>query len=181
VVYGVRLYNKIKKVGLTCSFFENFLESTNTESFRLNKDLSEFLEDIKRIVHYEKVCRIKIGKIPEHMHDAIKHLNNSRRENKELIEENKRLYVQHLIEKSEVEEYLEQKPSFLRYKRDKRYPKYNEWIVYPTLFEEASNKIGTTIEPHTLYNKLKRVYLLPNKYTSIIKKIMDIDEDDWRL
>jgi hypothetical protein len=40
VISGVRLYNQIKKVGLTCSFFENFLESTNTESFRLNKDHS---------------------------------------------------------------------------------------------------------------------------------------------
>jgi hypothetical protein len=181
VISGVRLYNKIKKVGLSCLFFENFLESTNTESFRLNKDHSEFLEDIKRIIHYEEVCGIKIGKIPGHMNDAIKHLNNLRRENKELIEENKNLYVKHLIEKSEVEEYLELKSSFLRYKRDERYPKYSEWIVNPTLFEEASNKIGTKIEPQTLYKKLKRVYILPNKYTSIIKKIMAIDENDWPL
>ena len=47
VISGVRLYNQIKKVDLTCSFFENFLEATNTESFRLHKDHSEFLEDIK--------------------------------------------------------------------------------------------------------------------------------------
>jgi hypothetical protein len=181
VISGVRLYNKIKKVGLTCLFFENFLESTNTESFRLNKDHSEFLEDIKRIVHYEEVCGIKIGKIPGHMNDAIKHRKNLRRENKELIEDNKRLYLQHIIEKSEIEEYLEEKPSFLRYKRDKQYPKFPEWIVNPYLFEEASNKIGTKIEPHTLYKKFKRLYLLPNKYTSIIKKIMAIDENDWSL
>ena len=76
------------------------------------------------------------------MNDAIKDLNNLRRENKELIEENKRLYVQHLIEKAEVEEYLEHKQSFLRYKRYERYPKYNEWIVQPPLFEKLLKKLA---------------------------------------
>ena len=94
VISGVRLYNQIKKVGLTCSFFENFLEATNTESFRLHKDHSEFLEDIKRIVRFEEVCGIKIGKIPGHMNNVIKHRNNLINENKERIEENKRLYLQ---------------------------------------------------------------------------------------
>jgi hypothetical protein len=182
VISGVRLYNKIKKLGLTCSFFENFLESTNTESFRLNKDHSEFLEDIKRIVHFEEVCGTKIGKIPGHMNDTIKHRNNLRRKNKELTEENKRLYLQHNLEKSEIEDYIEEKQLFLQYKRDKnRYPKYSEWITLPYVFEQASKKIGTNIEPKVLHNKLRRVYLFPNKYISIIKKIMAIDENDWPL
>ncbi len=51
----------------------------------------------------------------------------------------------------------------------------------PYLFEQASKKIGTKIESKILYNKLRRVYLFPNKYTSIIKKIMAIDENDWPL
>jgi hypothetical protein len=51
--------------------------------------------------------------------------------------------------------------------------------VNPYLFEEASKKIGTKIEPQALYKKLNRVYLFPNRYTSIIKKIMSIDENDW--
>jgi hypothetical protein len=182
VISVVRLHNQIKKLGLTCSFFENFLEATNTESFRLNKDHSEFLEDIKRIVHYEEVCGIKIGKISGHMNDAIKHRKNLRRENKELIEENKRVYLQHKIEKAEIEEYVEEKPLFLQYKRDKnRYPKYPEWITTPYVLEQASEKIGTKIEAKILYNKLRRVYLFPNKYISIIKKIMAIDENDWSL
>lgn len=182
VISGVRLYNKIKKVGLTCSFFENFLEATNTESFRLNKDHSEFLEDIKRILRFEELCGIKIWKIPVHMNDIIKHGNKLLKENKELIEKNKRLYLQHNLEKSDIEDYVEEKPLFLQYKRDKnRYPKYPEWIVNPSLFEQASKKIGKKIEPKILYKKLKLVYLLPNKYTSIIKKIMAIDDNDWPL
>ena len=182
VISGVRLYNKIKKVGLTCSYFENFLESTNTESYRLNKDHSEFLEDIKRIVHFEEVCGIKIEKIYGHMNDTIKHLNNLKRKKKELDEENKKLYLQHKIEKSEIEEYVEEKPLFSQYKKDKNiYPKNSEWITLPYVFEQASKKIGTKIEPKILYKKLRRVYLFPNKYIGIIKKIMAIDENDWGL
>jgi hypothetical protein len=182
VISGVRLHNQIKKVGLTCSFFENFLEATNTESFRLHKDHSEFLEDIKRIVRFEEVCGIKIGKIPVLMNDVIKHRNNLINENKERIKENKKLYLQNNIEKSEIEDYIEERPLFLQYKRNKhRYPKYPEWITTPYVLEQASKKIGTKIEPKVLYNKLRRVYLFPNKYTSIIKKIMAINENDWSL
>ena len=96
------------------------------------------------------------------------------------MKKNTRLYLQHKIEKSEIEEYVEEKPLFLQYKRDKnRYPKYPEWIVNQYFFGEASKKIGTKIEPQALYKKLNRVYLFPNRYTSIIKKIMSIDENDW--
>ena len=105
-----------------------------------------------------------------------------RRENKELIEENKTLYLQHKLEKSEIEDYLEERRLFLQYKRDKdRYPKYPDWITIPYVFEQASSKIGIKIEPKILYNKLRRVYLFPNKYISIIKKIMASDENDWPL
>jgi hypothetical protein len=72
VISGIRLYNKIKKVGLNITFFENFIDSTNTESFRLKKDHSKFLEDIKRIVQFEELYRIKIEKIPGYMINTIK-------------------------------------------------------------------------------------------------------------
>ena len=140
------------------------------------------MEDIKSIVRFEEVCGIKLEKIPGYMNDIIKHQNELIKENKELIEKNKRLYLQHNLEKSEIEDYVEEKPLFLQYKRDKnRYPKYPEWIMNPYLFEQASKKIGTKIEPKILYKKLNRVYRFPNKYTSIIKKIMAIDENDWPL
>jgi|ERR671911_687462 hypothetical protein len=182
VISAIRLKNKVKELGLTISFFENFLEATNTESFRLNKDHSEFLENIKRIVRFEELYGIKIEKIPGYMIDKIKHLKNVKEKNKKIIEKNTRLYLQHKIEKSEIEEYVKEKSLFLQYKRDKkRYRKYPEWIVNPYLFEEASKKIGTKIEPQSLYDKLNLIYLFPNKYTSIIKKVMSIDENDWTL
>lgn len=180
MISGVRLFNKIKKVGLTCSIFENFLETTNTESFRINKDHSKFLEDIKRIVLFEKLYGIKVEKMPGYMIDKINHFKKLKEENKKISEENTRLYLQHNIEKSDIEEYVEEKSLFLQYKRDKdRYPKYPESIVSPHLFGEASKKIGKKIEPQTLYKKLNWVCLFPHKYTGIIKKIMAIDETDW--
>ena len=48
VISGIRLKNQIKEAGLTISFFENFLESTNTESFRVNMDYEKFLENSKK-------------------------------------------------------------------------------------------------------------------------------------
>jgi len=176
VISAIRLKNKVKELGLTISFFENFLQATNTESFRLNKDHSEFLENIKRIVHFEESYGIKIEKIPGYMIDKIKHLKNLKKKNKKIIEKNTRLYLQYKIEKSEIEEYVKEKPLFLQYKRDKY--RYRAWIVSPLLFEKASKKIGKKIEPQTLFKKLNWVYLLPNRYTSIIKKIMAIDEFD---
>ena len=80
-------------------------------------------------------------------------------------------YIYKIIEKSEIEDYIEERPLFLQYKRDKhRYPKYPEWITTPYVLEQASKKIGRKIEAKVLYNKLRWVYLFPNKYISIIKK-----------
>jgi hypothetical protein len=114
------------------------------------------------------------------MIDKIKHIKNLKEENKKIIEKNTGLNSQYHIKKSEIEEYVEEKPLFLQYKRDKdRYPKYPEGRASQDLFEEASKKIGKKIEPQTLYKKLSWVCLFPNRYTSIIKKIMSIKENDW--
>ena len=59
VISGIRLYNKVKEIGLDIPFFENFIEATNTESFRLKKDHNKFLEEIKRIVQFEELYGIK--------------------------------------------------------------------------------------------------------------------------
>ena len=84
------------------------------------------------------------------MIDKIKHIKKLKEETKELLEENTRLYLQNNIEKSEIEEYVEEKVSFWQYKINKNYPKYREWFVNPYLFEVAK-KIGTKIEPKILY------------------------------
>lgn len=50
VISGVRLDNKINKLDLTCLFFENFLESTDKESFRLVIEHDNFLTKINKIL-----------------------------------------------------------------------------------------------------------------------------------
>ena len=62
VIAGVRLHNKVKEVGLSCLFFENFLESTNTESFRIEMEHDQFLENIRRILKLEEKYQIKTKK-----------------------------------------------------------------------------------------------------------------------
>jgi hypothetical protein len=180
VISAIRLNNQVKESGLTIPFFENFLEATNTESFRLNKDHSEFLEKIKRIVHLEELYGIKLENIHGYIFKQIKQLKKLKEEKKKLIKKNTSLYSQHKIEKSEIEEYVKEKPLFLQYKRNKyRYPRYPQGIASQHVFGEASKKIGTKIEPQILYKKLSRVCLFPNRYTSIIKKIMSVNENDW--
>lgn len=178
VIAGIRLYNKIKAVGLDISFFENFIESTDTESFRIKKDLDKFLEDIKRIIQFEEKYQIKIEDGPGYSDNMIKQYSELKEKNEKIVNDIPKLYLQHHTKKSEIEEYIKEKPLFLQYKRDKTtLPKYPEWIVNETLFEKVSKKIGTKIEPKILYRKLKWVYLRPDKYTSIIKKVMAIDEN----
>lgn len=179
IISGIRLYNKIKKLGLDIVFFENFIESIDTESFRLKKDFSKFLEDIKRIIQFEEKYQIKIENIPADVDNMIKQHKELKDKREKIVNEIPKLYLQYNIKKSEIEEYIKEKPLFLQYKKVKEtLPKYPEWIVSPPLFDEASRKIGTKIDPKTLYRKLKWVYILPNLHTSIIKKVMAIDENN---
>jgi hypothetical protein len=181
VISGIRLNNKIKQVGLNILFFENFLEATNTESFRLKKDHDKFLEEIKRIVQFEELYGIKIEKILVKMAETLQHLQKLRAETKEMIEKNKELYLQHSIKKSEIEEYLEEKPLFLQYKLDKwRYQKRYDWFINPPIYEEVSKKIGITVDPKILYKKLHQLFLFPYKHKALIKKIMTIEDDIFK-
>jgi hypothetical protein len=59
VILGIRLYNKIKELGLTIPFFEDFLEFTNTESFRIGMDHEKFLEIVKEYYILKKFLKEK--------------------------------------------------------------------------------------------------------------------------
>jgi hypothetical protein len=182
VISGIRLYNKVKGVGLDISFFENFIEATNTKSFRLKKDHNKFFEEIKRIVQFEQLYGIKIEKIFVKMADTLQNLQKLREETKEIIEKNKELYLQYNTTKSELEEFLEEKPLFLQYKRDKwRYEKRYDWFINPSIYEEVSRKIGITIDPKILYKKLHRLFQFPHKHKALIKKIMAIEDDIFKM
>jgi hypothetical protein len=181
VISGIRLYNKVKRVGLDISFFESFIKATDTKSFRIKKDIDKFLEDIKRIIRFEEVHQIKLDKIYGRIYNSIRQLNNLKEENKKITEKTKDLYLQYNIDKHQVEEYVKEKPLFLQYKRDKwRYEKRYDWFIHSPIYEEASRKIGITIDPHILYKKLHWLFLFPHKHKDLIKKIMAIDNDIFK-
>lgn len=181
IISGIRLYNKIKKLGLDIVFFENFIESIDAESFRLKKNIDIFLEDIKRIVQFEEKYQIKIENVPVDMDNMIKHHKELNGKKEKTVKEISKLYVQYNTKKSEIEEYIKEKPLFLQYKREKwRYEKRYDWFINPPIYEEASRKIGITIDPHILYKKLHWLFRFPYKHKALIKKIMAIDNDIFK-
>jgi regulator of replication initiation timing len=196
VAYAIRLHNKVKNLGLDTLFFENFLDSTDTVSFRLKSEHSKFLEDIKRIVQFEMASQIKINDLYAYMikakleyADLKNKINKMIKENRELAsqnekmkKENRELYSKHEIDKYQIEEYIRQKPSFLSYKRNiATHKTFPQWMLNEILLEEASKKIGIQIDPETLYNKLRFIYNFPHKHTNLIKKIMAIETDLFKL
>ena len=181
VILGIRLNNKVKKVGLTIPFFEDFLESTNTESFRLGMDHEKFLEVVKRILHFEKIFKTKLEDIPASNTYAVKELVRVTNEISKAKKELEQLYVAHGVKKSEVEQYLREKPSFTFSKiaREVALPTHYDWMVISDRrFKKASKKAKIKIEPIPLYKKLNAIYKEPDKHIEIVKQIMDLQMND---
>jgi hypothetical protein len=173
IISGVRLHNKIKQVGLSCIFFENFLESTNTESYRLEMEHEKFLDNIKRIIQVELKYQLKTEDIPSFIDEKVN-------EHKQLADEILGLerYIEKLYEKyetteSELKEYHKEQDMFFRYKKD--YPKYIDWMVDESVFDEASTQGRIKIDPANLYLRLKDIYMNPHQNLDIIKKILNIE------
>jgi len=119
VIAGIRLRNKVKEVGLTTSFFEEFLEVTNTESFRLGMDHEKFLDIVKRMLRFEKNIKIKIEDLPDFSHNATKKFARLIREISKAKKELSQIYAKHSVKKSDIDEYRKEKFSFLQYKFEK--------------------------------------------------------------
>ncbi len=119
VIAGIRLRNKVKEVGLTTSFFEEFLEVTNTESFRLGMDHEKFLDIVKRMLRFEKNIKIKIEDIPDFSHNATKEFARLISEISKAKKELSQIYAKHSVKKSDIDEYRKEKFSYLQYKFEK--------------------------------------------------------------
>ncbi len=119
VIAGIRLRNKVKEVGLTISFFEELLEVTNTESFRLGMDHEKFLDIVKRMLHFEKNIKMKIEDIPDFSHNATKEFARLISEISKAKKELSQIYAKHSVKKSDIDEYRKEKFSYLQYKFEK--------------------------------------------------------------
>ncbi|MGI0051977.1 MAG: hypothetical protein ACRD8K_09595 [Nitrososphaeraceae archaeon] len=171
VISGVRLHNKIKQVGLSCIFFENFLESTNTESYRIEMEHEKFLDNIKRIIELEGKYQIKTEDIPSFMEKKVYEHKQLTDEILGLDRSMDKLYEKYHTTESELKEYHKEQDMFFRYKKD--YPKYADWIVPEKLFDEASTKSRIKIDPIILFARLKDIYKKPDQNVDIIKKILN--------
>ena len=175
VISGIRLYHKITNFGLTCLFFEDFLESTNTESFRLGVDLYEFLEKIKRIIKVEKHYNLKLEDIPTYIKNEKVELENLKQDKLRITQSVMNLYGRFYVTKTDIEEYLTEIDQYLKYKSIiETIPSYLDWIINSDeRFEKASKKIGIKIDRKIIYNKLNSIYKEPDKHLDLVKQIMN--------
>lgn len=179
VISGIRLKNKVKEVGLTIPFFEDFLEFTNTESFRIGMDHEKFLGIVKRILHFEKIFKRKIEDVPDFLHNAMKEYSKLATDILKARQKLSQLYDEYSVKKSDVEAYLKDKSLFMKAKLvGIALPTHYDWVVISdTPFKKASRIAKIKIEPKILYKKLNRIYKEPHKHIDILKQIMNSSND----
>ena len=177
VISGVRLYNKVKNVGLTSLFFEDFLDFTNTESFRKEIQHEQFLDDIKRILELEEKNNIKTENMPDMINEQFDKYKTLTAEYKWLEGSIENLYEHSAVTEIEIFQFKKEQEMFSQYKKDfSIYMDWkNKWMGHGILFEKAYEVMGKKFEPDVLYEKLKEIYTKPHINTSIIEKILNMD------
>jgi hypothetical protein len=183
VISGIRLYHKIKEVGLTCSFFENFLDSTNVSSFRLGMDHDKFLEKIKTVLSLEEQYKIQLADMPEFIKNKYQEIKVVKDKIREVTEQKYRLYFKYFVKKEEIEDYIKERPSFLLYKSEKETAAsgtYFDWIIPDEIFEKAFRKKRIKIDRKILYGKLNSIFRDPGNHIEIIEKIINYFENHKR-
>ena len=161
-------------MGLTCPFFENFLESTDKESFRLDIEHNNFLTKINKIVQFERKYQLNIEDIPAYIQKAREELEAT---NKNISRINESFYSHYGVKEAEIREYLREKPRLIQSADlgELSLKTYNDWfLISDDLFKTASLKSGMKIDPKMLYKKLNSIYKNPDKHIKIIKKKLDL-------
>jgi hypothetical protein len=185
LIPAIHLYFKIMELGLSSEFFEKFLESADTTSFRLNMNIDEFLDIIKEIINFEKSTQTKIHDILTRIENEKNQLDELGREKEMIEKEINNLSGDIGFLKSQILEYIKQKPLFVRFKENTdTFFKSLDWTTYPYLFEKASNELGRSIDSMILYNKLLSIYTNPHKNAELIRIILDynsISSDSKRI
>lgn len=177
VISAIRLYYKIKEVGLTCPFFENFLESTNLESYRLKIEHDKFLTKITKILQFEKQYKINLVDIPDYIRNRKEEID---RINDEISRSKQSLHSRYSVKEAEIQEYKREKPGLSRARDLAKIalPTHMDWlIITDQLFKKASRKSKIKIDPKILYKKLNHIYKNPDKHIDIIKQILDLQTD----
>jgi hypothetical protein len=119
LIPAIHLNSKVEKLGLTSNFFEKFLDSLDTKSFRLDMNLDEFLNQIMYVIDFERTSQIKIWDIQANIEKEANQLEELRKEKRIIEGEIERSCSEIGLMKTWILEYIQQKPLFLMYKKDK--------------------------------------------------------------
>ena len=173
LIPAIHLNSKIKTLGLDFDLFDNFVDSADTEIFRIKMDLNEFFKKVKEILNFEKLNNIKIHEIKPYMEKEIKRLNEVSQE-KEMIDYEIGKFSNNIgLTRDRIQEYFRTKPLLKEYEKNREnFSRSLGWYFYPDLFEKASNEIGIDIDSDSLFEKLRDIYLNPHQNTEIIRKIL---------
>jgi len=119
LIPAIHLNSKVEKLGLTSNFFEKFLDSSDTKSFRLDMNLDEFLNQIMYVIDFERTSQIKIMDIQANIEKEANQLEELRKEKRIIEKEIERSCGEIGLMKKWILEYIQQKPLFRMYKEDK--------------------------------------------------------------
>jgi hypothetical protein len=163
-------------LGLNHDLFDDFLESADTESFRINMNLDEFLKKVKEILNFERSNNIKF-------HEILPYIEKEKSQLDKLTQEKERIEVEIInhsndleFTRSEIQEYFQQKHLLEEYKKNREAisKTSSDWYIYEEIYEKASNEIGITIDPLILYDKLLEIYRYPDQNIELIRMILDL-------
>ena len=174
LIPAIHLISKIEELGLTSEFIDKFLDLGDLKGFRLDMNLDEFLNKIIDIINFEKSNQIQIHDIPSSIENEKNLLDKVRRE-KEMIEKEVNNLCGNIgVMKSQILEYIERKPLFLKFQKDTdAWYKSLGWYTFTSRFEKASNEIGINIDPDTLYKILFSIHKNPDKNSELNKIILN--------
>jgi predicted nucleotidyltransferase len=94
-------------------------------------DHEKFLDIVKRMLHFEKIFKIKLEETPDFSHNAIKEFTRLTGEISKANAKLEQLYDKYAVKKSEVERYLEEKSLFEKAKLvEITSPTHYDWMVF---------------------------------------------------
>ena len=176
LIPAINLHSKIQNLDLNHEVFEDFLDSTDTESFRINMNLDEFLKRVKEILNFEKYNNIKVHEIKPYIEKEKAQLDKVTQE-KQMIDYEVGKFSNNIgLTREKMQEYFRKKPLLEAYEKNREAisKASSDWYIYEDLFENASNEIGININPINLYDKLLEIYRYPDQNIDLIRTILEL-------
>lgn len=167
LILALHLINKINKTELRLETLLAFLDSSETERFRLDMDINDFISRISSLLFFEREQGIRIE-------DYKNYIDEKKEEIKMLENKTNDLFKRNGITERDLEEYVENKKEileFLKLKNKNKLPLEFEWIANEYHYLEASKILDYSIDLANLYKCLNNIYHNPERHIELIKLI----------